>query len=109
MIPLVLVHGGSHGAWCWDPMLPFLDGPVLAVDLPPKAARRGAAPAVAAEFESLTVRDLADSIVADVDAAGFDRFVLCGHSMAGISIPEVAAAHPGPGRAPGVRVRVDPA
>ena len=40
----VLVHGGAHGAWCWDPLLPFLDGPVLAVDLPPKAVRGLPAP-----------------------------------------------------------------
>ena len=30
----VLVHGGAHGAWCWNPLLPHLEGPVLAVDLP---------------------------------------------------------------------------
>jgi pimeloyl-ACP methyl ester carboxylesterase len=94
--PVVLVHGGSHGAWCWEPMLEFLDGPVLAVDLPPKDPRRGAAGGAAANaFDSLTVSDLADSLVADVDAAGFDRFVLVGHSMAGITIPEVARRIPG--------------
>jgi hypothetical protein len=31
---VVLVHGGYHGAWCWDRLLPWLDVPTLAVDLP---------------------------------------------------------------------------
>ena len=100
--PVVLVHGGSHGAWCWEPMLPFLDGPVLAVDLPPKRLRTGEvrlrswAPNSdeATELRALKVSDLADSIMADVDAAGFDHFVLVGHSMAGIAIPEVARRIP---------------
>jgi pimeloyl-ACP methyl ester carboxylesterase len=37
--PIVFVHGGAHGAWCWEPLLPFLDGDALAIDLPPKSAR----------------------------------------------------------------------
>jgi pimeloyl-ACP methyl ester carboxylesterase len=93
--PVVLVHGGAHGAWCWEPMLEFLDGPVLAVDLPPKDLRSGTAPSIRSDaFESLTVSDLADSLIADVDDAGYDRFVLVGHSMAGITIPEVARRIP---------------
>ena len=40
-LPLVLVHGGAHGAWCWEPTVPHLDGPVLAIDLPPKSVRGG--------------------------------------------------------------------
>ena len=40
--PIVLVHGGAHGAWCWSPRLPHLDGPALAVDLPPKSVGGGA-------------------------------------------------------------------
>jgi pimeloyl-ACP methyl ester carboxylesterase len=98
--PLVLVHGGGHGAWCWEPTLPFLDAPVLAVDLPPKAFRSPALrssanrPVTLADFDPVTVPVLADSIVADVDAAGIDRFVLVGHSTAGIAIPEVVRRIP---------------
>jgi pimeloyl-ACP methyl ester carboxylesterase len=97
-LPVVLVHGGSHGAWCWEPMLPFLDGPVLAVDLPPKRLRVAPIPpvdaALAAELAALKISDLAESIVADAEHAGFHRFVLVGHSMAGLSIPEVARRVP---------------
>ena len=35
----VLVHGAGMGANCWDPLLPFLDRPALAVDLPGRGSR----------------------------------------------------------------------
>ncbi len=93
--PLVLVHGGAHGAWCWEPMLPFLTGTVLAVDLPPKAIR-GVPASVAAppELATTTLDDFARSAIADVDAAGIDRFVLVGHSMGGLTIAEMARRIP---------------
>src|SRR6266567_3930993 len=93
--PLVLVHGGGHGAWCWQPMLPLLEGDTLAVDLPPKSIRGGSG-----RFESvpalrsLTVGDFAQSVLRDVDAAGFERFVLVGHSMGGLTISEIARREP---------------
>lgn len=81
--PLVLVHGGSFAGSCWDRVVPLLDGPVLAVDLP----GRGAIPA---HVRSVTIADAAASVVADVDAAGFDDVVLVGHSLAGVTLPAVA-------------------
>jgi pimeloyl-ACP methyl ester carboxylesterase len=78
----VLIHGGAHGAWCWAPMIPFLDGSALAVDLP----GRGAKPA---DLEKLALRDFAASVAADIEAAGLARVVLVGHSMAGLTIPHV--------------------
>ena len=78
--PIVLVHGGSFAGSCWDRMLPYVDGPVLAVDLP----GRGAHPAALAD---VGIGVCARSIVADVDAAGFDDIVLAGHSLAGVSLP----------------------
>jgi pimeloyl-ACP methyl ester carboxylesterase len=80
VIPLVLVHGGSFAASCWDLVVPLVDGPVLAVDLP----GRGAHPA---PLDSVTLADGAASLVADVDAAGFDEVVLVGHSLAGCVLP----------------------
>ena len=79
---LVLIHGGVHGAWCWDPVLPLLRHEVCVVDLPGRPNR----PAVLAE---LTLADFADSVVADVNAADLDRVVLIGHSMAGLTVPGV--------------------
>jgi pimeloyl-ACP methyl ester carboxylesterase len=78
--PVVLVHGGSFAASCWDLLVPLVDGPVLAVDLP----GRGAHPA---PLESVTLSMGAESLVADIDAAGYDDVVLVGHSMAGCVLP----------------------
>jgi pimeloyl-ACP methyl ester carboxylesterase len=95
-LPLVLVHGGGHGAWCWGPLLPLLSTrDVLAVDLPPvevrtQATRFAEAPAL---FE-LTIDDFATATIAAADARGFDRFVLVGHSLAGLTLAAVAARAP---------------
>ena len=94
-LPVVLVHGGGHGAWCWEPTIEHLESDVLAVDLPPKQVRGGARRhEQPPELLTLTVADFAASVLADVDAAGYDRFVLVGHSMAGLTIPEVARRAP---------------
>lgn len=93
--PIVLVHGGGHGAWCWEPTVPYLRGDVLAVDLPPKSIRGGKRRFESPpELRKLTLGDFADSVLADIDAAGFPRFVLVGHSMGGLTISEVAQREP---------------
>jgi pimeloyl-ACP methyl ester carboxylesterase len=93
--PIVFVHGGAHGAWCWEPLLPFLDGAALAIDLPPKSVRGGSRRLEPVpELRTLTVGDFADSVLRDVDAAGIERFVLVGHSMGGLTISEVAGRAP---------------
>ncbi len=95
LAPVVLVHGGAHGAWCWEPLLPFLDGDALAVDLPPKSVRGGPRRLEPLpELRTLTVGDFAESVLRDIDTAGFERFVLVGHSMGGLTISEVARRVP---------------
>ncbi|WP_310258501.1 alpha/beta fold hydrolase [Pseudarthrobacter oxydans] len=84
----MLVHGGGHDSRCWAPLLPHLNGPTLAVDLPGRGAKPG-------DLATLRMHDLVNSAVADLDA--FDqaeRVVLIGHSLAGILIPEIAARRP---------------
>jgi pimeloyl-ACP methyl ester carboxylesterase len=78
--PVVLIHGGGFAASCWDLVVERLDGPALAVDLP----GRGAHPE---PLESVTLASAASSVVADVDAAGYDDIVLVGHSLAGCTMP----------------------
>jgi pimeloyl-ACP methyl ester carboxylesterase len=93
--PIVFVHGGAHGAWCWEPLLPYLDGDALAIDLPPKSIRAGAGRlASLPELRTLTIDDFTRSLLEDVDAAGIARFVLVGHSMGGLTISEVARRVP---------------
>jgi pimeloyl-ACP methyl ester carboxylesterase len=92
--PIVLVHGGAHGAWCWAPLEQHLAGPVLAVDLPPTAIRGVPDVAPPPETATLTVADMADAVLRGADEAGFERFVLVGHSLGGLTIAEVARRAP---------------
>ena len=78
----VLVHGGAHGAWCWEPMLAHLRAPALALDLPGRGRRPG-------DLGTLTVADFAAAVVGEIEAAGLSRVVLVGHSMAGLTLPRV--------------------
>lgn len=93
--PVVLVHGGGHGSWCWERILPLLGSEALAIDLPPKSIRGVPGPAVASpDIAAVTLDDFADSAMADIDERGFDRFVLVGHSVGGLTIAEIARRHP---------------
>lgn len=90
MLPgLVLVHGGAHAADCWDLVADELArrAPqlrVLAVNLPGRASRP--------DGPGITkIADWVESVVADVDAAGFDDVVVVGHSLAGVTVPGVVA------------------
>jgi pimeloyl-ACP methyl ester carboxylesterase len=91
---IVLVHGGAHGAWCWSRTVPHLRSPALAVDLPPKVVRGAPAAEIPPEIARIGLDDFASSALADVDAAGFGRFVLVGHSMGGLTIAEIARRVP---------------
>ena len=83
MLPVVLVHGGGLDGRCWDPHpCPACPRPSIAVDLP----GRGAHPA---DLRTVTFADCAESVRADIDAAGFDDVVLAGHSLAGCSMPSM--------------------
>jgi pimeloyl-ACP methyl ester carboxylesterase len=84
---LVLIHGGAHAADCWDLTIAELacqepELRVLAVDLP----GRGRKPA---DLTTITLAGWADSVVADIDEAGFRDVVVVGHSMAGLTVPGV--------------------
>ena len=83
----VLVHGGAHTAGCWARLEPHLEATSLAIDLP----GRGARPASLLE---LRLDDWVDAIVEDIGAVGDEKVVLVGHSLAGMSLPRVAARVP---------------
>ncbi len=83
----VLVHGGAHGAWCWERLAPHLEGPALAIDLP----GRGTRPLPLAE---VTVDLWADAVAEEISKLPAARVTLVGHSLAGMVLPRVAERVP---------------
>ena len=86
MPEFVLVHGGSHGAWCWERLRPELTRHGYrshALDLPGHGKDRTPREEVswASQVEAL------DDFICELGARDV---VLVGHSLAGVLIPEVA-------------------
>ena len=79
----VLVHGAGMGASCWDRLLPHLDGPSVAVDLPGRGVRADT------DVATVSLADCADALEQDVLATGADDIVLVAHSFAGVVVPRV--------------------
>lgn len=82
MTTVALVHGAFHGAWCFDRLLPELARhglEPLAVDLPKDDPAAGNGRNAEVILDAVATRD-------DV--------ILVGHSLAGLSIPLVAAQRP---------------
>jgi pimeloyl-ACP methyl ester carboxylesterase len=78
-----LVHGVCAGGWCWDDLTPYLKAAghdVVSVDLP-------------CEDPSATFSDYAD-VAIDAWNAVDDDLVVVGHSLAGLTIPLIAARRP---------------
>ena len=78
-----LVHGGFHGAWCWDRLIPRLAArghDAVAMDLP-------------VDDPDATLATYVDTAV-DALAAVDGPLILVGHSMGGLVIPHVARRRP---------------
>lgn len=88
MTDYVLVHGAWGGAFTWAPVVERLEAAghrALAPDLPGLGERRG-------ELRpGMTLTDHVDDVAAKIEKAGFDRFVLAGHSYGGMVITALAA------------------
>jgi pimeloyl-ACP methyl ester carboxylesterase len=83
MTTFALVHGGYHGAWCWEHLTPLLEQAghdVVVMDLP-------------LEDSAATFDTYADIVCEALDRCD-DDVVLVGHSYAGNTIPLVAARRP---------------
>jgi pimeloyl-ACP methyl ester carboxylesterase len=82
-----LVHGAYGGSWAWHRVTPLLERPAAAIDLPGRGTRP-------VDLASVTVETCVDAVLADADAAGFERFVLVGHSLGGVTVTATAARVP---------------
>jgi pimeloyl-ACP methyl ester carboxylesterase len=85
MALFALIHGGGHGGWCWEQLVPDLEGrghATVAPDLP-------------FEDETAGARAWADAVVAAIDGvAPTDDVIVVGHSMGGLCVPVVASLRP---------------
>ncbi len=78
----VLVHGGFHGAWCWDLLVPELERrghPAVAIDLPGHGKR---------VHEPATLAGYRDAVAEVIEPGD----VLLGHSLGGFIVSVAANA-----------------
>ena len=84
MSDFVLVHGGLHGASCWDLLRPELEARghrTFAMDLP-------------IDQPNVWMDDYAEAALAAIDGKVADDAFLVGHSMGGMVIPRMVAKRP---------------
>ena len=84
MSDFVLVHGGLHGASCWDLLRPELEARghrTFAMDLP-------------IDQPGKLMDDYADAALMAIEGKAADDAFLVGHSMGGMVIPRMAAKRP---------------
>jgi pimeloyl-ACP methyl ester carboxylesterase len=84
---VILVHGGLHASSCWEFLLPLLDEPARAVDLPGRGSRP-------ADLSRIALADCVAAVIDEADTANFASFALVGHSLGGVTITETAYLHP---------------
>lgn len=87
-VDMVLVHGGLHGAWCWELVLPLLHQlgiRATALDLPGMGQDR-------TPLDQVTLASCANAVAAHV--GGRRNIVMVGHSMAGPVISTCAELIP---------------
>jgi len=92
-VTVVLIHGGGTTARFWDRLLPLLDRPALAVDLPGRADKP-------ADLAALSVDDEVASVAADIERGAPEQpIALVAHSSGGLVVPGVVEALAGRVRA----------
>jgi pimeloyl-ACP methyl ester carboxylesterase len=78
-----LVHGGAHGGWCWELLVPELE----------RRGHSAVAPDLPIEDDTAGALENA-KVVVDALPPGEDDVIVVGHSLGGLTIPLVAQMRP---------------
>lgn len=89
--PVLLVHGGYHGAWCWDDWAKRLSDQGREVGALDWRGHGGLEPPP--DYLQIGARGFAEDVVAAIDALGRPPVVV-GHSLGGLLAPLAAAQRP---------------
>jgi pimeloyl-ACP methyl ester carboxylesterase len=87
MAEFILVHGACHGGWCWEKVVPLLEGRGHTVCTPdlPGLGKDPTPPA------NVTLADNVEKIARLLDKSE-GQVILVGHSLGGVTISQVAEA-----------------
>jgi pimeloyl-ACP methyl ester carboxylesterase len=87
MTLFALIHGGAHGGWCWERVVPELEA----------RGHTAVAPDLPFDDESAGATEWARTVVDAIESAGgrdTDDAVVVGHSLGGMCVPVVASMRP---------------
>lgn len=90
---VVLVHGGHHGAWCWDAVVSSMrdlgfEGNIHTPDAPGCGSKRGR------DTGQLRLIDIAQELNDELARVDTRNALLVGHSMAGVVLPLMVENRP---------------
>jgi pimeloyl-ACP methyl ester carboxylesterase len=84
MTTFALIHGGAHGGWCWELLVPELE-----------ARGHGAVTPDLPFEEDAGAKVWAETVIGALDEAGAGNdVVLVGHSLGGMAVPVIASMRP---------------
>jgi pimeloyl-ACP methyl ester carboxylesterase len=83
---IAFVHGGKHDGRCWRPTMDVIAArapelPMVAVDLPGRGGTTG----------DMSLAGCVASAVEQINKTGLESLLLVGHSLAGVTVPLIAA------------------
>ena len=90
MAHFILIHGGMHGGWCWERIVPLLEAEGHTVDAPDLPGMGADATPFAVDI----MRQWTDAM-AELVLAAPEPPIVVGHSRAGVTLSELGERLPG--------------